>query len=148
MSCVIVSGFLSVPGVAQPPRSIGPIIVARCWHPGSNLSERPSDVEFGCDGTGELQNMNWTSWGPAGADGTGTAVETNCVPSCAEGQRVRYPAVVHAEGVMIAPTSCRADFSYYSTLVIAYPQRSSAWPTNSTYKGMPANQYGDAPQCD
>ncbi|MBS4730572.1 serine/threonine protein kinase [Mycobacterium sp. SM1] len=138
-----------VPAAAppQPHPPTGPIIIARCWYPGSDLGERPSAVEFGCDGTGELQNMHWTSWGPAGADGTGTAVETNCVPSCAEGQRIAYPVVVHAEGIMTAPASCRADFSYYSTLVIAYPQRSSAWQTNITYKGMPADQYEDEPRC-
>jgi serine/threonine-protein kinase len=141
------SSPMPVAAPPQPPPSSEPIIIARCWSPGSNLRERPTELEFGCDGTGDLQNMRWSAWGTEGADGTGTALETDCVPDCADGQRIPYPVVVHAKGVTAAPASCGSDFSFYNTLVIAYPQRTGPWPANTTYNGMPANRYQDEPRC-
>jgi serine/threonine-protein kinase len=132
---------------APTPTTPGPIIIARCWSPGSALRERPSDLEYGCDGTGDLENMTWTSWGVDGADGTGTTLIETCEPDCADSPRIPYPVVVHAQGTSLAPASCRATFSYYSSLVIAYPQQTPSYRTDSTYNGMPANQYADDPRC-
>jgi hypothetical protein len=50
-------------------------------------------------------------------------------------------------GVTAAPAACGSDFSFYNTLVIAYPHQTGPFPGNTTYKGMPANQYEDEPRC-
>ena len=43
-----------------------------------------------------LQDMSWSSWGPQGADGTGTASFKLCDPNCAAGSQLTEPVVVHA----------------------------------------------------
>jgi hypothetical protein len=111
-----------------------------------DVTERPATVVFGCDGTGTLQNMTWTSWGPTGADGTGTSHQTQCDPSCAEGHQTDYKVVVHAEDVGTAAGKCQVRFRYYKKLVVAYSDQAPPMP-DTTVNGMPANEYDITPAC-
>lgn len=46
------------------------------------------------DNNDRLQHIQWTSWTPQGANGTGERVRNNCIPDCASGQSVTNKAEV------------------------------------------------------
>lgn len=124
-----------------------PIILARCYAAGElDIEVQPSEVPFGCDGTGTLFGMTWSAWGASGADGAGSARQTLCEPSCAAGVQSTYPVVVHAEDVKTTPEKCHVKFRYFSKLIVAYPDKSPE-STDSTYKGMPSIEYDTTPVC-
>lgn len=121
--------------------------------------ERPLRFAYNCDGTGVMTDMNWTSWGRAGANGTGTDVAIECQPNCAQGTRLANPIVVRAWNP-VSPTSddCPRGVQYYSDVTIAYPKSAPPWidPGTTwdvgtdfvTVDGMPAVHFsGLAPNC-
>jgi len=92
MPCV---GVVSVSAAVTPANILAPlpaspapteILIGRCYDL-EPTGERPTRLLYGCDGTGVLENMTWTAWGPDGADGTGLSTQTQCVPNCAAGRR-------------------------------------------------------------
>jgi hypothetical protein len=91
-----------------------------------------------------LEDMSWTSWGPKGADGTGTAVLNTCENSCAGGPYVKNPIVVHASTPQPAPPDkrCPDNLLFYTDIILAFPQDlppSKYLPPNTIrYEGMTA----------
>ena len=51
---------------------------------------KPGEVAFSGDAGYIITNINWTSWGPNEADGTGTSDIQGCVPACATGSETPY----------------------------------------------------------
>lgn len=96
-----------------------------CYAPHNPPTERPSQVSFqACaDGSKELTGLNWTAWGPGGAEGTGTYSYQVCEPDCVSGHRASFPAVIHAdEPQAVSPYSgCPAGTSFYDNLIIVFP---------------------------
>ena len=135
-----------VPPAGDQPSVTGPatVYLGRCFAPGAPLKVEPSNYVYGCDGTGELENMRWTAWTLDHADGTGTDAVNNCVPSCAQGTFSRYPVVVHASSAQ--KTACGGPF--YARLVIAYPNGLPSFigaSGTTHFRGMPAIAYDDLP---
>lgn len=91
-----------------------------------------------------LEDMSWTSWGPQGADGTGTAVLNTCENDCASGPVVKNPIVVHASNAQPAPRQarCPANLLFYIDIILAFPQTlppAKYLPPNTIrYEGMTA----------
>ncbi|HWS91080.1 MAG TPA: hypothetical protein VN306_00830, partial [Mycobacterium sp.] len=70
----------------QPPAPTS-FAIPGCYNPSVPPIERPKKLNvLGCASVAvALQGMSWSSWGPQGADGTGTAVFKICDPNCAAG---------------------------------------------------------------
>ncbi len=148
---------ISAPGISAPVAAADPspapgsvaYMIGRCYDPSQPVTERPATVEYICDSTSIMENMTWTSWGPDGANGTGTDNSLECQPDCAQGPRLINPIVVHAWNPK-APitTGCPPDVQFYSDLTVAYPKGVPPWikPGTSwsntvdyiTIDGMPA----------
>jgi hypothetical protein len=129
---------------AAPPRFALPA----CYGGDSQPTERPANVIFEtcADASKQLTDLVWTSWGPRGADGTGTYSHNVCEPNCAAGHRVSFRAVVHADEPQPAPpnSGCPADTKFYANLVVAFPDNrpdNADSPVNMQYQGMPAVLY-------
>jgi hypothetical protein len=126
-----------------------------CYGGDTQPMERPTQAQFQtcADGSKELGDLKWTSFGPDGADGTGTYSYQVCEPNCAAGHRVFFPAVVHAdEPLPQAPgAGCPADTMFYSNLVIAYPNDvpgADGGGPNMRFRGLPATLYSTAATVD
>jgi hypothetical protein len=144
-------GLESTAASAAPPTT--QFMVGRCYYQGNPIQQRPTEVYYGCDGTGILKNMTWTEWDARGANGSGRSDETDCLPDCASGGRYQFPIVVHADNP-ITPTgpACPAGVQFYSDLLVAYPDETPPWlqpngPDVTQYHGMPAVHYDDTPNC-
>jgi serine/threonine protein kinase, bacterial len=110
--------------------------------------ERPASVtfEFCADGGAQLDHMTLTAWGPQGADAHGYFSERTCVPNCAEGGTVSYPAEIHASNPVALPknSGCPTDMQFYTDVTLAFPTsspNSPGRPINSQYDGYPAIQF-------
>lgn len=129
----------------------GTVEYGRCFSRGSALlGPRPSSLEYGCDGTGSISGISWSSWGVAGASGRGTARIANCVPDCAGGPRESVPVTITLSGAAAVPTlaGCTpAGTLFYSTLVVGYLQLPSfADPADySTIDGVASDSYTATP---
>jgi len=116
--------------------------------------ERPASVgfEYCGDGGAQLDHVAWTAWGPQGADAHGYFSVKSCVPDCAEGSMVSFPAEIHATNPVALPKSsgCPTDMEFYSDLTLAFPTSSpnglNGQTINSQYHGYPAIKFstGDA----
>jgi serine/threonine-protein kinase len=108
--------------------------------------ERPASVgfEYCGDGGAQLDHVAWTAWGPQGADAHGYFSVKSCVPDCAEGSMVSFPAEIHATNPVALPKSsgCPTDMEFYSDLTLAFPTSSpnglNGQTINSQYDGYPA----------
>ena len=96
-----------------------------------------------------FRNVQWSSWGPDGAQATGTEfVQTSCDPSCSNGPSFTNPVQIRASNPQPpAPnTGCPADVLFYTDIVIVYPNaappqfeaRDLQWASQS---GRPAAHY-------
>jgi serine/threonine-protein kinase len=110
--------------------------------------ERPASVtfEFCADGGAHLDHMTWTTWGAQGADAHGYYTERTCVPNCAEGGTISYPAEIHAGNPVALPKSsgCPTDMQFYTDVTLAFPTtapNSPGRPINGEYDGYPALQF-------
>jgi hypothetical protein len=119
-----------------------------CYNPSVPPVERPKKLNVvGCASVAvALQDMSWTSWGPQGADGTGTAVFKICDPNCAAGYQLTDPVVVHAWNAQPPRPDaiCQSGLKIFADLVLAFPQAApppTAQKTNTQYNGMPAVHY-------
>lgn len=144
---VLAAGALSWgagPAGAQP----AVFALPACYGMDTPPVERPGQAAFQtcADGSKELTDLVWESWGPGGANGTGTYSYQVCEPNCAAGHRASFPAVVHAdEPLPASPTSnCPAGTNVYANLVVAFPHAVPAadgGAPNFRFRGMPAALY-------
>jgi hypothetical protein len=133
---------------ANPPTATPSYAVRGCYssRPQPPMFDRPTTVRLrGCASTGLwLLDLSWTSWGPQGADGTGTTAVDTCLPSCDSKDAIeKDPVVVHASNPEPAPPSsgCPTNVMFYRDLVLAFPQTvppSAQVPIDTPYQGMPA----------
>jgi hypothetical protein len=116
-----------------------------CYNPAVQPSERPKMLNvLGCASVAvALQDMSWTSWGPQGADGTGTAIFKLCDPNCAAGYQLAEPVVVHAWNAQ-KPRSdaiCQLGLKIFGDMILAFPKDvppPNAQQIDTQYNGMPA----------
>jgi hypothetical protein len=137
------------PPTAQPPPPTS-FAIPGCYNPSVPPVERPNKLNIlGCASVAvALQDMSWSSWGPQGADGTGTAVFKICDPNCAAGYQLTDPVVVHAWNAQPPRPDaiCQAGLKIFADMVLAFPKAApppTAQKTNTQYNGMPAVHYVD-----
>jgi hypothetical protein len=130
---------------AAPPTSFA---IPACYNPSVQPAERPKKLNvLGCASVAvALQDMSWNSWGPQGADGTGTAVFKMCDPNCAAGYQLTDPVVVHAWNPQ-APRPdaiCQVGLRIFADMILAFPKDvppPTAQKMTTQYNGMPAVHY-------
>ncbi|WP_435825379.1 hypothetical protein [Mycobacterium simiae] len=129
----------------QPPPPPDSYAIPGCYNPSVQPTERPKKLNvLGCASVAvALQDMSWSSWGPQGADGTGTAVFKLCDPNCAAGYQVTVPVVVHAWNPQ-APRKdaiCQGGLRIFGDMILAFPNGApppNAQQIDTEYNGMPA----------
>jgi hypothetical protein len=72
--------------VAQPAAQVPVLDVSTDGYSGI----KPGEIGFSGDGGYVVTGIIWSSWGPNGADGTGTSNIQGCVPDCATGSETPY----------------------------------------------------------
>ena len=93
----IAATLLALPGQASAePVDSATYAIGKCFLAGDAPAVKPARFAYNCDETGVMQDMTWSSWGPDGANGTGTDNAIECQPNCAQGTRLINPIVVHA----------------------------------------------------
>ncbi len=119
-----------------------------CYNPSVPPLERPKRLNIvGCASVAvALQDMSWTSWGPQGADATGSAVFKICDPNCATGYQIADPVVVHAWNPQPPRPDavCQAGLKIFADMILAFPKDvppPSAQRMNTEYNGAPAVHY-------
>src|ERR1700743_3337296 len=129
----------------QPPAPPTSFAIPGCYNPATQPVERPNKLNvLGCASVAvALQGMSWSSWGPQGADGAGTAVFKICDPNCAAGYQLTKPVVVHAwNPQQPRPDAiCQAGLKIFGDMILAFPDGApppTAQKTNTQYNGMPA----------
>jgi len=138
------------PPTTQPPPTPTYFAIPGCYNPSVPPVERPKKLNIlGCASVAvALQDMSWSSWGPQGADGTGTAVFKICDPNCAAGYQLTDPVVVHAWNAQPPRPDaiCQTGLKIFADMVLAFPGAApppTAQKTNTQYNGMPAVHYVD-----
>lgn len=107
--------------------------IGKCVTAEQPATAEPTSFDYNCDGTGVLEDMNWTEWGRDGARGTGEDSSIECQPNCAEGARLTNPVVVHAWNPTISDNpECPAATLFYRDMTIAYPEGVPPWITPGT----------------
>jgi hypothetical protein len=136
------------PTASQPPPPPESYAIPGCYNPSVPPVERPKKLNIlGCASVAvALQDMSWTSWGPQGADGTGTAVFKICDPNCAAGYQLSDPVVVHAWNAQPPRPDaiCQAGLKIFADMILAFPKAvppPTAQKMNSQYNGLPAVHY-------
>jgi hypothetical protein len=158
---ILVAGVLALVGVkltqghvgtssqstAQPPPPDSWAIPG-CYNPSVQPTERPKKLNIlGCASVAvALQDMSWSSWGPQGADGTGTAVFKICDPNCAAGYQLTDPVVVHAWNAQPPRPDaiCQVGLKIFADMILAFPNGvppPTAQKMDTQYTGMPAVHY-------
>jgi hypothetical protein len=160
---VLLIGVLTFVGVkltqrhesAPPQTTIQPppppyVAIPGCYNPSDPPTERPKRLNIlGCASVAvALQNMSWSSWGPRGADGTGTAVFKICDPNCAAGYQLTDPVVVHAWNPQPPRPEaiCPVGLKIFADMILAFPKGvppPTAQKMDTQYNGMPAVHYVD-----
>jgi hypothetical protein len=142
-------GGASAPAAQPPPPPVS-YAVPGCYNPSVPPIERPKRLNvLGCASVAvALQDMSWSSWGPQGADGTGTAVFKICDPNCATGYQLTSPVVVHAWNAQ-APRPeavCQPGLKIFADMILAFPKGApppTAQKMNTQYNGMPAVHFAN-----
>jgi hypothetical protein len=70
------------------------------------------------DGSGVIRDLQWTSWTSTSATATGTAWVNNCLPNCATGTVIAYPATVTLD----QPVSYGGQL-YFNRLTTYFPDK-------------------------
>ena len=133
---------------SQPPPPPDSYAIPGCYNPAAQPSARPKKLNvLGCASVAvALQDMSWSSWGPQGADGSGTAVFKLCDPNCAAGSQLTEPVVVHAWNAQ-KPRSdaiCQLGLRIFGDMILAFPKDvppPNAQQIDAQYNGMPAVHY-------
>lgn len=138
----------SAQSTSQPLAPPDSYAIPGCYNPAVQPSPRPKKLNvLGCASVAvALQDMSWSSWGPQGADGTGTAVFKLCDPNCAAGYQLTEPVVVHAWNAQ-KPRSdaiCQPGLKIFGDMILAFPKGvppPNAQQIDTQYNGMPAVHY-------
>jgi hypothetical protein len=145
----LTQGHRSTPGqpTTQPPPPES-YAIPGCYNPSVQPTERPKKLNIlGCASVAvALQDMSWSSWGPQGADGTGTAVFKICDPNCASGYQLTDPVVVHAWNAQPPRREavCQVGLKIFADMILAFPKNvppPTAQKMDTQYSGMPAVHY-------
>lgn len=112
--------------------------------------ERPTVQPFQmcASGSQRLEAMSWSSWGRAGAQGSGIFSFKVCEPSCAEGPRMQYGVNVSAFDPAPAAydSGCPTDVLFYGEMILTFLGAVPAeYPPNDTYLGKPAFRFTRSP---
>ncbi|WP_442932070.1 hypothetical protein [Mycobacterium sp. 050134] len=162
VAAVVVVGALAYAGIrlthgastpattSQAPPPPESFALPGCYNLSAPPVERPRRLSIlGCASVAvAVQDMSWSSWGPQGADGTGTAVFKICDPNCAAGYQLTNPVVVHAWNPQSprADAICEAGLKIFADVILAFPKGApppTAQKMNSQYNGMPAVHYAN-----
>ncbi len=142
---VRMTGHPQAPATVASPPPPPSFAIPGCYNPAVPPVERPKKINIlGCASVAiALQDMSWSSWGPQGADGNGTAVFKICDPNCATGYQLADPVVVHAWNPQPPRPDaiCQAGLKIFADMVLAFPKDvppPSAQRMNTQYNGMPA----------
>ncbi len=146
----LTQGHGPAPTAAQPPPPPPSYAIPGCYNPSVPPIERPKRLNvLGCASVAvALQDMSWSSWGPQGADGTGTAVFKICDPNCAAGYQLTSPVVVHAWNAQAprAEAICQPGLKIFADMILAFPKGPpppTAQKMNTQYNGMPAVHFAN-----
>jgi len=118
-----------------------------CWWSSDQPGVRPTSLTFqACaDGGQKLDSMTWSSWGAAGAQGTGFISWRVCEPDCADGHNEQYAVDVSAFDPQ--PTAynshCPPNLMVYSQMVVSFlaSPPTSGITADTTYLGRPAIRF-------
>ncbi|TAM72283.1 MAG: hypothetical protein EPN51_03695 [Mycobacterium sp.] len=133
-----------------PPPASASFAIPGCYNPSVPPVARPNKLNvLGCASVAvALQDMAWNSWGPQGADGTGTAVFKLCDPNCAAGSQLTEPVVVHAWNPQPPRREaiCSAGLEIFADMILAFPKDvppPTVQKMNTQYNGEPAVHYAN-----
>ncbi len=164
IAAVVLVGVLAVVGVrvtegnhsatgpttSPPPSAPESFAIPGCYNPSVPPVARPKKLNvLGCASVAvALQDMSWSSWGPQGADGTGTAVFKLCDPNCATGSQLTEPVVVHAWNPQPPRREaiCQAGLEIFADMILAFPKDvppPSVQQMNTQYDGKPAVHFAN-----
>jgi hypothetical protein len=95
-----------------------------------------------------LQDMSWSSWGPRGADGNGTAVFKVCEPNCALGYQLTDQVAVHAWNPQPPrkDSGCPGGLDIFADMILAFPKDvppADVEKITTQYNGMPAVHFAN-----
>lgn len=104
----------------------GRTVALNCGH---NPERMPSTIVIMCgDGTGQFQNIRWTTWLDHRAEGTADKVWVECIPACYNGIRRSKPAriVLHdvratPQGAAFAKLTSHDDLGARTTAMSGFP---------------------------
>lgn len=160
---VLLVGVLTVVGVqltrsqqsatapsTQPAPAPESFAIPGCYNPSVPPVARPKRLNvLGCASVAvALQDMSWSSWGPQGADGTGTAVFKLCDPNCAAGSQLTLPVVVHAWNPQQPRREaiCQVGLEIFADMILAFPKGApppNVQKMNTQYNGAPAVHFAN-----
>ena len=130
------------------PTAVNRYALPACYWKSDPPTERPTTVTFqACaDGGERLESMSWSSWGTAGAQGTGILSYRVCEPDCADGHNEQYAANVSAFDPRPAEfnSGCPTDLMFYSEMIVSFPASapsSTEMAADTTYLGRPAIRF-------
>jgi hypothetical protein len=102
---------------------------------------RPASYTFACaDGNDYLSKTMWTSWTMKLASGYGTEVINDCIPNCAAGHYISYPALVVFWG-RAAVSGHKGEFGYTHYTVIYPGKRPPAYKNGKPVPGPVTKTY-------
>ncbi|MEB4211398.1 hypothetical protein OQ789_20435 [Mycobacterium sp. 94-17] len=152
---LIVVGVQLIRGHQSPAPSSAPsapesFAIPGCYNPSVPPVARPRKLNvLGCASVAvALQDMSWSSWGPQGADGTGTALFKLCDPNCAAGSQLTEPVVVHAWNPQQPRREaiCQTGLEIYADMILAFPKGvppPTVQKMNGQYNGAPAVHFAN-----
>jgi hypothetical protein len=80
----------------------------------------PKTIQLRCgDGTVVANGLTWSQWGTATALARGTVNEVSCVPDCASGKDVAYPARL----ALSEPVRAGNGRQYFTRIVVSFTGR-------------------------
>jgi serine/threonine protein kinase, bacterial len=118
-----------------------------CWWSSDQPGLRPTSLTFqACaDGGQKLDSMTWSSWGAAGAQGTGFISWRVCEPDCADGHNEQYAIDVSAfdPRPITYNSHCPPNLMVYSQMVVSFlaSPPTSGITADTTYLGRPAIRF-------
>lgn len=140
----------AAPPTTPPPSPPESYAIPGCYNLSVPPVERPKKLNvLGCASVAvALQDMSWSSWGPQGADGTGTAVFKVCDPNCAAGYQLTEPVVVHAWNPQSPRREaiCQTGLKIFADMILAFPKGvppPTVQKMNAQYDGQPAVHFAN-----
>ena len=132
------------------PSQTASFAIPGCYNPSVPPVARPKRLNvLGCASVAvALQDMSWSSWGPQGADGTGTALFKLCDPNCAAGSQLTDPVVVHAWNPQPPRREaiCQVGLQIFADMILAFPKGvppPNVQRMNTQYNGKPAVHFAN-----